>query len=248
MIELGNVTKVYRMGEVEVAALQGASLFIQKGEMVAIMGPSGSGKSTLMNIIGCLDVPTSGTYILEGEEVGRLGDDRLAEIRGRKIGFVFQTYNLLPRLTALGNVEMPLLYGNGRGARRRSMDALERVGLGPRAHHRPAELSGGEQQRVGIARALVKDPSILLADEPTGNLDSRSSEEIVGLLQRLNQNEGITVIIVTHERDIAAHTRRVVSMLDGIVVGDEPVEQPRQAIEGGQTSRETEEKGDSWGR
>jgi len=234
MIEVENVTKIYKMGQVEVAALRGTSLSIQQGEMVAIMGPSGSGKSTLMNVIGCLDVPTSGRYVLEGDEVSRLGDDRLAEIRGQKIGFVFQVYNLLPRLTALANVELPLLYGNGRGARRRAMEALERVGLGPRAHHRPAELSGGEQQRVGIARALVKNPSILLADEPTGNLDSRSSEEIVGLLQRLNQKEGITVVIVTHEADIAAHTRRVVSMLDGVVVSDEPVKEPRQAVEPGE--------------
>jgi len=229
MIELENVSKVYKMGEVEVPALRGASLSIQRGEIVAVMGPSGSGKSTLMNIIGCLDVPTSGRYFLEGEEVGRLGDDQLAEIRNRKIGFVFQMYNLLPRLTALANVEMPLLYGNGHDARRRSIEALERVGLGNRAHHRPAELSGGEQQRLGIARALVKNPTLLLADEPTGNLDSRSSYEIVGILQRLNQEEGITVVIVTHEPDIAAHTRRIVSMLDGVVVNDEPVAQPRQA-------------------
>ena len=236
MIELQDVTKIYQMGNVEVAALQGVSLSIQQGEMVAIMGPSGSGKSTLMNIIGCLDVPTSGGYVLEGEEVGRLGDDRLAEIRNRKIGFVFQTYNLLPRLTALANVELPLLYGNGRDGRRRSLEALERVGLGQRAHHRPTELSGGEQQRVGIARALVKNPAILLADEPTGNLDSRSSEEIVAILQRLNQEEGITVVIVTHEPDIAAHTRRVVSMLDGAVVSDEPVREPHQAMASGSES------------
>ncbi len=230
MIVVENVTKVYKMGQVEVAALRGASLSIQQGEMVAIMGPSGSGKSTLMNVLGCLDVPTSGSYFLEGQEVGRLGDDRLAEIRNRKIGFVFQTYNLLPRLTALANVEMPLLYGNGRGARRRALEALERVGLRNRAHHRPAELSGGEQQRVGIARALVKNPSLLLADEPTGNLDSHSSYEIVGLLQQLNLEEGITVVIVTHEPDIAAHTQRMVSMLDGAVVGDRPVEEPRWAL------------------
>ena len=229
MIQLDSVTKVYRMGSVEVAALQGASLSIQKGEMVAIMGPSGSGKSTLMNILGCLDVPTEGTYFLEGEDVGRLGDDRLAEIRNRKIGFVFQTYNLLPRATALGNVELPLLYGNGRDRRRRSLEALERVGLANRASHRPVELSGGEQQRVGIARALVKDPSLVLADEPTGNLDSRSSEEILAILQRLNQQEGLTVIIVTHERDIAAATRRIISVRDGEVIGDEPVPEPRQA-------------------
>ena len=241
MIELEQATKTYRMGEVEVRALQGVSLSIQEGEMLAIMGPSGSGKSTLMNIIGCLDVPTSGRYLLEGQDVGRLGDDRLAEIRNRKIGFVFQVYNLLPRLTALANVELPLLYGNGRHARRRSLEALERVGLGPRAHHRPPELSGGEQQRVGIARALVKDPSILLADEPTGNLDSQSSQEIIAILQRLNQEEGITVLIVTHERDIAAHTRRVVSMLDGVVVSDEPVKEPRQPLtSGGEALRQAQ--------
>ena len=230
MIELEDVTKVYRMGDVDVAALQGVSLSIAQGEMMAIMGPSGSGKSTLMSIIGCLDVPTSGTYLLEGEQVGRLGDDRLAEIRNRKIGFVFQTYNLLPRATALANVELPLLYGNGQDGKQRALKALERVGLGHRAHHRPTELSGGEQQRVGIARALVKDPALLLADEPTGNLDSRSSTEIIAILQRLNGEEGITVVIVTHEYDIAAHTRRVVSMLDGMVVSDERVGEPLQAL------------------
>ena len=190
------------------------------------MGASGSGKSTLMNIIGCLDVPTSGRYLLEDEDVGRLGDDRLAAIRNRKIGFVFQTYNLLPRLTALANVELPLLYGNVRDRRRKSLEALERVGLAGRVGHRPSELSGGEQQRVGIARALVKSPSLLLADEPTGNLDSRSSEEIVGILQQLNRQEGLTVVIVTHEPDIAASTRRVVSMRDGRLIGDQLVEEP----------------------
>ena len=235
MIELEDVTKVYSMGRMEVRALQGISLTIRQGEMMAIMGPSGSGKSTMMNIIGCLDVPTSGMYSLEGEQVGRLGDDRLAEIRNRKIGFVFQVYNLLPRLTALANVELPLLYGNGRDGRRRSLEALERVGLGHRAHHRPAELSGGEQQRVGIARALVKSPAILLADEPTGNLDSHSSQEIVAILQQLNHEGGITVVIVTHEAEVAAHTRRVVSMRDGFVVSDGPVREtrqiPRQALD-----------------
>ena len=230
VIELENVTKTYWMGNVEVGALRGVSFSIQEGEMVAIMGPSGSGKSTLMNVIGCLDVPTTGRYVLEGQDVGRLGDDRLAEIRNRKIGFVFQTYNLLPRLTALANVELPLLYGNGRNKRRRSLDALERVGLEDRARHRPAELSGGEQQRVGIARALVKAPSILLADEPTGNLDSRSSEEIMSILQQLNRDEGITVVIETHEPDIAAHTSRVVSMLDGAIVGDGPVSQHPRTV------------------
>ena len=230
MIEIENVTKVYRMGEVGVAALGGIDLSVRHGEMVAIMGPSGSGKSTLMNIIGCLDVPSSGKYILDNEEVGRLGDDRLAEIRNRKIGFVFQAYSLLPRLTALANVELPLLYGNGHSRSKRALEALERVGLGQRAHHRPTELSGGEQQRVGIARALVKNPTILLADEPTGNLDSRSSEEIVAILQRLNREEGLTVIIVTHEADIAAHTQRIVAMRDGVVTSDELVTEPRHIV------------------
>lgn len=233
MILLENVTKMYRMGNVDVAALQGVSLSVQEGEIMAIMGPSGSGKSTLMNILGCLDIPTSGRYLLDGEEVGSLADDQLAGIRNRKIGFVFQTYNLLPRMTALSNVEMPLLYGRSKNARSRSLDALNRVGLAPRATHRPTELSGGEQQRVGIARALVKNPSLLLADEPTGNLDSRSSAEIMAVLQGLNRNEGITVVIVTHEPDIASHTQRVVSMRDGTVVSDEPVREPRQALAAG---------------
>jgi len=228
MIELEGVTKIYPMGKVEVAALQGVSLTIKKGEMTAIMGASGSGKSTLMNIIGCLDVPTSGKYVLDNEDVGRLGDDRLAEIRNRKIGFVFQTYNLLPRLTALANVELPLLYGNGKNHKNRALEALNRVGLGDRAHHRPTELSGGQQQRVGIARALVQGPSILLADEPTGNLDSRSSLEIMAILQKLNREEGLTVVLVTHEADLAAHTQRVVTMRDGLIVSDEPIANPLQ--------------------
>ena len=229
MIELQDVTKVYRMGSLDVAALAGVSLSIEDGEMVAIMGRSGSGKSTMMNLIGCLDVPTSGSYFLDGEDVGRFGDDRLAAVRNRKVGFVFQTYNLLPKLTAQANVELPLLYGNGRDGKRRSLEALERVGLGERVNHRPAELSGGEQQRVGIARALVKRPTVLLADEPTGNLDSRSSEEIMGILQQLNRQEGMTVIIVTHEPDIGEHTRRIVSMRDGRIIDDRPVAEPRQA-------------------
>ena len=228
MIELQNVTKIYRIGPVDVPALNGVNLSIRRGELVAIMGPSGSGKSTLMNMLGCLDVPTSGRYILDNEEVGSLGGNRLAEIRNQKIGFVFQTYNLLPRLSALSNVELPLLYGGNRDRKRRALVALERVGLADRINHRPPELSGGQQQRVGIARALVKDPAIMLTDEPTGNLDSRSSDEIMGVLQRLNREEGMTVVIVTHDPDIAAHTRRVISMRDGVVVRDEPVDEPRE--------------------
>ena len=222
MIELSSVTKLYQIGTIDVTALDGVSLSIQSGEMVAIMGPSGSGKSTLMNILGCLDVPTSGDYFLEGHQVASLNGNGLAEIRNRKIGFVFQTYNLLPRLTALANVELPLLYGNGSDRRSRALEALDRVGLSDRTSHRPTELSGGQQQRVGIARALAKDPAILLADEPTGNLDSRSSAEIITILKGLNRDEGRTVIIVTHEPDVAAEARRVITMHDGMVVGDGP--------------------------
>jgi len=220
IIDLQNVTKIYRIGAIEVNALAGVSLTIQRGELIAIMGPSGSGKSTMMNIIGCLDVPTSGTYTLEGEDVGDMSDDRLAEIRNRKVGFVFQTYNLLPRLSTLANVELPLLYGNGHGRRERALRALDQVGLSDRVGHKPVELSGGQQQRVGIARALVKDPSILLADEPTGNLDTASSQEIMWTIQQLNRQANITVVIVTHERDIAAHAERVVRMLDGKILDD----------------------------
>ena len=227
MIQVEDITKVYQMGSVEVAALRGVSVTIQNGEMLAVMGVSGSGRSTLMNMIGCLDVPTSGRYLLDGEDIGSLSDDRLAEIRNRKIGFVFQTYNLLPRLAALANVELALMYGGSRGRKKRALDALERVGLRDRASHRPSELSGGEQQRVGIARALVKNPSILLADEPTGNLDSRSGEEIMQILEGLNR-DGLTVIMVTHESNIAAHARRVVTMLDGQITGDEPRDLPRE--------------------
>ena len=230
MIKLESVTKTYQMGNVEVKALYGVSLSIQQGEMVAIMGPSGSGKSTLMNIVGCLDVPTSGKYFLEDDEVGSLNDNQLAEIRNRKIGFIFQTYNLLPRLTALANVELPLLYGNSPNRRSLALEALEKVGLGDRIHHRPTELSGGQQQRVGIARALVKEPAIILADEPTGNLDSQSSGEIMDILQGLNREEGITVLVVTHEPDIARHTRRIISMLDGVVIRDEAANQVQARI------------------
>ena len=229
LIEVTDLRKTYRLGTVDVPVLNGLSLSVEHGEMVCIMGPSGSGKSTLMNIIGCLDAPTSGSYLLEGEEVSRWGDARLAAVRNQKIGFVFQTYNLLPRLSALANVELALQYGERRNARARSLQALESVGLGHRYKHRPLELSGGEQQRVAIARALVKDPAIVLADEPTGALDSRSSAEIMAILQRLNREEGLTVALVTHEADIARHTRRVISLRDGLVVGDEPVAEPLQA-------------------
>ena len=220
LIALEDVTKIYRMGEVEVGALQGVSLEIEQGEIAAVIGPSGSGKSTLMNLVGCLDAPTSGSYRLDGQDISRMSDSRLSEIRGRQIGFVFQTYNLLPRLTARANVELPLMYSNGASRRNRALEALEMVGLGDRANHKPTELSGGQQQRVGIARALVKEPRIMLADEPTGNLDSSSSEEIMSLLKDLNREQGLTLMIVTHEFDIAAETDRIISMLDGRVVGD----------------------------
>ncbi len=220
MIELENLTKHYVTGTVNVAALAGVTLSIGSGGFVAIMGPSGSGKSTLMNIIGCLDVPTEGSYLLDGDDVGAMNDSGMAELRNRKIGFVFQTYNLLPRMTALANVELPLLYGSHRNVRERSMEALERVGLADRMSHRPTELSGGQQQRVAIARALVKEPTLLLADEPTGNLDSRSSGEIMDILKRLNGEQGISVLVVTHDPVLSEQTGRVVSMLDGLIVED----------------------------
>ena len=218
VIEAENLTKVYKMGEVEVHALNGLSLKIAQGEIVAIMGPSGSGKSTLMNIIGCLDRPTSGEYILDGERVSKLTDDQLATIRNRKVGFVFQSFNLLSRATALANVELPLRYsGATRGRKETARAALESVGLADRVYHRPNELSGGQQQRVAIARALVNEPAIILADEPTGNLDSRSGQEIMELLLKLNRERGTTLIIVTHAPDIAAHTQRTIRIRDGVV-------------------------------
>ncbi len=225
MIELENITRVYRMGKVDVYALNGVSLSISEGEMVAIVGVSGSGKSTLLNMIGCLDRPTSGRYILDGADVSQLNDNKLAEIRNKKLGFVFQEFNLLSRATALANVELPLIYGNSRKKRQRAMEALERVGLSARAKHKPTELSGGEQQRVAIARALVGNPPVILADEPTGNLDSASTNEIISVLHQLHQ-DGITVILVTHERDIANQTQRIIQLLDGKIISDEPV--PKQ--------------------
>jgi putative ABC transport system ATP-binding protein len=220
LIELDAVAKTYRMGKVDVQALRGIDLHIPEGEFVAIMGASGSGKSTLMNIIGCLDVPTSGRYRLDGTDVARLHDDELATIRNRKIGFVFQAFNLIPRTTAVHNVEMPLIYAGAPDRRRRSLAALTAVGLADRAHHQPTELSGGQQQRAAIARALVTDPAILLADEPTGNLDSASSVEIMKLLADLNRNQGRTIVLITHEQDIAAFARRVVELRDGLIVTD----------------------------
>ncbi len=221
MIELENVYKIYRMGDSEVHALDGVSLKIEAGEWVAIVGPSGSGKSTLMNVIGCLDQPTSGSYKLDGVEVARMSDRELARVRNRKIGFVFQTFNLLPRTTALANVELPLVYAGARDRRQRAIAALERVGLGDRLHHRPNELSGGQQQRVAIARALVTNPAIILADEPTGNLDSKSGAEIMELFHRLHTEQGLTIVMVTHDPDIAAQCERVVHIRDGKIIGDE---------------------------
>jgi len=219
VIEGSGLTKIYRMGNQEVHALRGANVRIQRGEVLSIMGPSGSGKSTLMNILGCLDHPTAGEYILDGEIVSHLTNDQLAGIRNRKVGFIFQSFNLLPRATALSNVELPMRYaGLVKGRTQLAREALESVGLGDRVTHRPTELSGGQQQRVAIARALVNNPAIIMADEPTGNLDSKSGKEIMELLLKLNRERGTTIIVVTHDALIAAQTQRIIRLYDGLVV------------------------------
>jgi putative ABC transport system ATP-binding protein len=232
VIEIHDLTKVYQMGEVEVRALAGINLIIDRGEFVAVMGPSGSGKSTLMNIVGCLDRPTSGTYKLDGGDVSELDRDARAVVRNAKIGFVFQSFNLLSRTSAIENVELPLLYGETGWSREErhaaARKALTRVGLAGREGHYPSQLSGGQQQRVAIARALVTDPAILLADEPTGNLDSRTSEEIMGIFQELN-DAGKTIVLITHEADIARHAKRIVHVLDGLIQQDERIPQRRIA-------------------
>jgi putative ABC transport system ATP-binding protein len=231
MIELEDVTKIYRMGQSKVVALDDINLNIEAGEMVAVMGPSGSGKSTLMAIMGCLDVPSKGIYRLEGEAVGKLSDNQLAQVRSRKVGFVFQQFNLLPRTDALENVMLPLLYDGVHGKLRteKAQAALNVVGLADRMHHKPNQLSGGEQQRVAIARALVNEPTILLADEPTGNLDTKTGEEIIGLFQKLHEENGQTVVYVTHDAFIARHTQRIIRLVDGKIISDDAVAHPLAA-------------------
>ncbi len=219
MIELENIVKVYKLGDIEIIALDRVDCNVETGEMVSIMGPSGSGKSTLMNLIGCLDRPTSGKYLLDGTDVSSLNDDQLADIRNKKIGFVFQSFNLLPQATTVANVELPLVYSGVGNKHKRAFEALELVGMAQRATHRPSEISGGEQQRVAIARALVNNPSLILADEPTGNLDTQTSQGIMLLLQRLN-SQGITIVLVTHEEDIAAYTQRTIYLRDGKIISE----------------------------
>jgi putative ABC transport system ATP-binding protein len=220
MIRLQNITKIYRMGKMDLTVLKGITMSVEKGEMVAIMGASGSGKTTLLNLIGCLDRPTSGSYYFENHEVSGLSSGELANIRGRKIGFIFQTFNLLSRLTTLANVELGMTYAGGVD-RKRAKEALGKVGLGERINHRPVELSGGEQQRVAIARALVKNPSLFLADEPTGQLDSRSGEEVISILTSMHDEGGITLLIVTHDANIAKHCKRIIHLKDGEIIGEE---------------------------
>lgn len=231
MIELEHVTKVYKMGQTKIRALDDINFVVQVGEIVAVMGPSGSGKSTLMAILGCLDVPSEGTYRLEGETVEKLSDNQLAQVRSRKIGFVFQQFNLLPRTSALENVMLPLLYDgvHGKARNEKAKNALEIVGLADRMHHRPNQLSGGEQQRVAIARALVNEPKILLADEPTGNLDTKTGDEIISLFQKLHEERGQTVVYVTHDAFIARHTQRIIRLVDGKIISDDPIEHPLAA-------------------
>jgi putative ABC transport system ATP-binding protein len=233
VISIRNLVKTYVVGEVEVRALRGVTLDVQAGEFVSVTGPSGSGKSTLMHILGCLDRPTSGQYFLDGQDVSQMAKDQLAEVRNSKIGFVFQGFNLLSRTSAVDNVELPLLYSGSRISaaerRRRAMESLEAVGLGQRFDHHPNQLSGGQQQRVAIARALITRPSILLADEPTGNLDTRTSIEVMGIFQRLNRERGITVLVITHEQDIAEYGTRVIACRDGLIVSDTPVVHRRTA-------------------
>lgn len=248
VVEVRGLTRTYRMGSTEVLALRGVDIRIQRGEMVAIMGASGSGKSTLMNLLGCLDRPDGGSYLLDGVEVARLGRDALADIRNEKIGFVFQGFHLLARTSALENVELPLLYdrrGRHTDPRQAAVAALERVGLGDRMRHEPSELSGGQQQRVAIARALVTQPALLLADEPTGNLDTHTSVEVMATFQELNE-AGLTVLIVTHEPDIAGYTRRIVELRDGRIIRDEPVAQPRRAALDLASFASAEAEGASW--
>jgi putative ABC transport system ATP-binding protein len=230
LMRLEALTKVYQMGDQEVRALDGVDLHVDEGEFISIMGPSGSGKSTLMHVLGCLDAPTSGRYWLNGQEVSQLDDEALAKVRNRTIGFVFQSFNLLPSMTALENVELPMIYGGKRERRPRAAEALRRVGLGDRMNHKPTELSGGQQQRVAIARAIANDPRIIMADEPTGNISTRQGEEILAVFQELN-DAGITCLIVTHEPDIARHSRRLVQMQDGQVIADEQVRERISAHE-----------------